>query len=70
MTEKIHYNSLIPELSVSNIEKSRAFYEKLGFKMVYERPENKFCFMQLFDNQIMITGIQEKWSIHTVVESI
>lgn len=62
MTVKIHYNSLIPELSVSNIEKSRAFYEKLGFKMVYERPENKFCFMQLFDNQIMIEQNNDNWN--------
>ena len=39
------FNSLIPELSVSNIEKSVEFYKKIGFKVIYERLENKFCFL-------------------------
>ena len=50
----IEFNSLIPELSVSNIEISKEFYKNLGFKIIYERPENKFCFIQLEDNQLMI----------------
>ena len=33
------FNSLIPELSVSNIEVSRKFYLNIGFKIKYERPE-------------------------------
>ena len=38
MTDKeIVYNSLIPELSVSNIEISKKFYLNLGFKIKYER---------------------------------
>lgn len=44
------FNSLIPELSVSNIEKSKDFYLKLGFKIIYERIEDKFCFLQLEEN--------------------
>ena len=43
--ENIEFNSLIPELSVSNIEISKKFYKDLGFKIVYERLESKFCFM-------------------------
>ncbi len=31
------YNSLIPELTVSNIDKSIDFYTLLGFKVKYER---------------------------------
>ena len=55
MTDKeIVYNSLIPELSVSNIDISKKFYLDLGFKIRYERKENKFCFLQLEGNQIMI----------------
>ena len=29
----MEFNSLIPELSVSNIETSRKFYEDIGFKL-------------------------------------
>lgn len=57
------FNSLIPELSVSNIEVSKKFYESIGFKVVYERPENKFCFMQLENNQIMIEENNENWNV-------
>ena len=47
------FNSLIPELSVSNIERSKDFYLSLGFKIRYERKENKFCFIELEENQII-----------------
>ena len=50
--ENIEFNSLIPELSVSNIETSKKFYKNLGFKIVYEILENKFCFMQFENNQM------------------
>ena len=43
----IKFNSLIPELSVSDIEKTKEFYLSLGFEIQYERAENKFCFLQL-----------------------
>lgn len=59
----IQFNSLIPELSVSNIEVSKEFYESLGFKCVYARPENKFCFMQLEKNQIMLEEDNENWNV-------
>ena len=50
----MQFNSLIPELSVTNIEQSKDFYTKLGFKIIYERVENKFCFIQLENNQLML----------------
>lgn len=56
------FNSLIPELSVSNIQKSKDFYQMLGFKIMYERPENKFCFLQLENNQIMIEQNNDNWN--------
>ena len=59
----IEFNSLIPELSVSNIKNSKKFYENLGFKIVYERPENKFCFIQLENNQIMIEENNSNWNV-------
>ena len=58
----MRFNSLIPELSVSNIEKSKAFYLSLGFKIMYERKETKFCFLQLEDNQIMIEEVNDNWN--------
>ena len=55
------FNSLIPELSVSNIERSKKFYLSLGFKIMYERKENKFIFLQLEENQIMIEENNGNW---------
>ncbi len=57
------FNSLIPELSVTNIEKSKEFYLNLGFKIIYERKEDKFCFLYLEDNQIMIEEINNNWNV-------
>ena len=61
--ENIEFNSLIPELSVSNIEISKKFYKDLGFKIVYERLENKFCFMQFENNQIMLEQNNDNWNV-------
>lgn len=55
------FNSLIPELSVSNYHKSKEFYESIGFSVVYERVEDSFCFLQLEDNQIMIQENNHVW---------
>ena len=57
------FNSLIPELSVTNIEKSKEFYLNLGFRIMYERKEDKFCFLYLEDNQIMIEEINNNWNV-------
>lgn len=49
------FNKLIPELSVSNFEKSLEFYTKiLGFKLEYKREESKFAFLSFQGSQIMI----------------
>lgn len=61
--EDIEFNSLIPELSVSNIEISKKFYENLGFGIIYERQEEKFCFIQLENNQIMIEENNDNWNV-------
>ena len=39
------FNKMIPELSVFDIEQTKRFYNDLGFKIEYERPEEKFVFM-------------------------
>lgn len=56
------FNSLIPELSVSSINISKDFYLKLGFKIVYERLEDKFVFLALENNQIMLEEINDNWN--------
>jgi catechol 2,3-dioxygenase-like lactoylglutathione lyase family enzyme len=54
------FNKLIPELSVSNFDKSLNFYTKvLGFKIKYTR--KKFAFLELNKSQIMIQQINNKW---------
>ena len=60
--ENIKFNSLIPELSVSNIDISKKFYMDLGFQVKYERKEDKFCFLQLEENQIMIEENNNNWN--------
>lgn len=60
--ENTVFNSLIPELSVSNIDISKMFYLNLGFEIKYERKENKFCFLQLEENQIMIEEQNDNWN--------
>lgn len=59
----IKFNSLIPELSVSDIEKTKEFYLSLGFEIQYERAENKFCFLQLENNQIMVEQENDNWNV-------
>lgn len=56
------FNKLIPELSVSNINRSRDFYVMLGFEVMYEREDDKFVFLELNGCQIMIQEINENWN--------
>ena len=63
---EVTFNKLIPELSVSDIEKSRAFYLSLGFQVVYERREDKFCFLELDGNQLMIEEVNDHWNTATL----
>ena len=57
------FNSLIPELSVTAISKSLAFYQELGFQVKYQREESKFYFLEFEENQIMIEQINEHWNV-------
>ena len=60
--KEVEFNKLIPELSVSNINKSKEFYLSLGFSVLYERVEDKFCFLELDGNQLMIEEVNEHWN--------
>lgn len=59
----MRFNSLIPELSVTNITFSTKFYVLLGFNAKYERKENKFVFLEYENNQIMIEEVNNNWSV-------
>ncbi|MBN2334559.1 VOC family protein [Candidatus Bathyarchaeota archaeon] len=56
------FNALIPELSVSDIEKSLRFYRgTLGFTVEYARPEDRFCFLSYEGSQMMIEETNDHW---------
>ena len=56
------FNKLIPELSVTDINVSKKFYLKLGITVMYERVEDKFVFLELEGNQIMLEEINANWN--------
>jgi catechol 2,3-dioxygenase-like lactoylglutathione lyase family enzyme len=56
------FNKLVPELSVTDFEKSLDFYSKLiGFKVEYIRHDSKFAFLSFQGSQIMIEEINDTW---------
>lgn len=61
----IEWNKTIPELSITNLENSLKFYKTAGFKVEYERPENKFVFISLEQVQLMLQEISDndKWTV-------
>lgn len=61
----LEFNKNIPELSVTNLENSLIFYKTAGFKLEYDRPENKFAFISLGKIQFMLQEIvaNDKWNI-------
>ncbi|MPQ31350.1 VOC family protein [Clostridium estertheticum] len=57
------FSALIPELSVSNVNKSKKFYiDILGFHLEYERVEDKFAFLSYGEAQIMLEEINGHWN--------
>ena len=62
---EMYFNKIIPELSVTNLQESLKFYKVIGFKVEYERPENKFVFLSLGEIQFMLQEISEddKWDV-------
>lgn len=57
------FNALIPELTVSDIDRTRAFYEDvLQFHVEYERPADKFIYMSYEGIQLMFEQDNGNWS--------
>ena len=47
--------ALVPELYVTDLETSLAFYEDLlGFELVYDRPEDKFAYVRRGSAEILL----------------
>lgn len=61
----MYFNKIIPELSVTNLKKSIDFYKTIGFKIEYERIEDKFVFLSMGEIQFMLQEIIEndKWNV-------
>lgn len=59
------FNKCIPELDVSNLNNSLDFYLMCGFKVEYERKEDKFVFLSLDGTQLMLQELAEnnKWGV-------
>ena len=64
------FNQLLPELSVTDIDLSLKFYKTIGFKIEYERPEDKFAFISFENVQFMLQEIKkpddskkDKWDV-------
>lgn len=55
MTDSLVFNSLLPELYISNFEASLRFYvDIIGFKLEYKRDNPKFGFLSYRGSQLMI----------------
>ena len=58
------FNSLIPELTVTDLDKTKKFYvDILHFKIEYERPEDGFVFLSFENNQMMFELANDNWSV-------
>ena len=59
------FNALIPELTVTNIDVTKQFYmSTLGFKLEYERVNEKFIFLSYGESQFMFEEIHsEGWNV-------
>jgi catechol 2,3-dioxygenase-like lactoylglutathione lyase family enzyme len=60
----MEFNKLVPELSVSDFQKSLDFYTRvLGFKLEYQRQDHDFAFLSFQGSQLMIEQAREdgKW---------
>ena len=61
----MNFNAMVPELTVSNIAQTKAFYlGKLGFRLEYERAEEKFLFASYEGSQFMFEQFHaDGWNV-------
>ncbi len=63
------FNTLIPELAVTDLEKSLKFYvEILGFTVEYRREEDRFALIALGGSQLILEeGAENPWDEEDMV---
>jgi len=61
------FNPIVPELYVSDIDKSLDFYKWLGFEIKYDRPEKRFAFIEREGGQIMLCERNGTWETAELV---
>ena len=62
---------MLPELRVRDIETSRKFYLKLGWKIYNERPEDKFMLLEMEELHLMLmelTTTEDSWNGYAPME--
>lgn len=61
----MEWNQMLPEFDVFNLEETLHFYvDLIGFHVEYDRPEDRFAFLQFEKVQIMVQEIDKennKW---------
>lgn len=63
----MEWNQIIPEFDVFNLDETLHFYvDLIGFHVEYDRPENRFAFLELDKVQLMVQEIDKgnfKWKV-------
>ena len=59
----MYFNKTIPELDVTDLRATIKFYSTCGFKIEYDRKEDKFAFMSFGEIQFMFCELKDvnKW---------
>ncbi|UNM96234.1 VOC family protein [Ignatzschineria rhizosphaerae] len=59
----LYWNKMVPELIVSNLQESLAFWVNLiGFEVMYQSEEERFVYLDLLGAQVMLEEMQpEQW---------
>ncbi|MGJ4967379.1 MULTISPECIES: VOC family protein [unclassified Bradyrhizobium] len=56
------FASLVPELDVSDLDASKSFWcDLLGFRIAYQRPEDRFMYIELQGAQVMLMQHNGNW---------
>lgn len=62
MVRKTVWSRLVPELVVSDIKASLGFYtEIIGFKIAYDRPDERFAYLDMDGAQLMLEQPDDPW---------
>lgn len=64
MAQDEYWNPLVPELTVTNLERSLLFYRSAGFSVRFQRDEPPFAYLEMGQAQIMLEQQNpEGWNI-------